>query len=151
MKLKFALNHNGIPIRTLDKLRKKCDIDQLLKDYRDGRLCRWLKAQKNSDYLISGLDNISAKDDLELAKELVKIIDIERKILAKAYNNHGVNYSNLEEYQKAIADFTQAIELNPNYAEAYNNRGNAYGNLEEYQKAIADFTKTIELNPNYAE
>ena len=30
------------------------------------------------------------------------------------------------EYDRAIVDYTKALELNPDYADAYNNRGNAY-------------------------
>jgi len=54
------------------------------------------------------------------------------------------------QYDKAIADYTKAIELNPRDAKAYNNRGNAYGNKGQYDQAIADYTKAIELNPRDA-
>ena len=40
--------------------------------------------------------------------------------------------------QAAIAAYTQAINLNPNYAEAYNSRGLAYFDLGNKQAAIAD-------------
>ncbi|NEO53198.1 MAG: tetratricopeptide repeat protein [Okeania sp. SIO3B5] len=57
------------------------------------------------------------------------------------------------EYEKAIADYTKVIQLNPkyNYDNAYDNRGNAYYyyNRGEYEKAIADYTKVIQLNPKY--
>ncbi|MGK7934952.1 MAG: tetratricopeptide repeat protein, partial [Xenococcaceae cyanobacterium] len=42
--------------------------------------------------------------------------------ISSAYNNRGNVYHNLEEYQRAIADFTQAIALEPNSAHAYNTR-----------------------------
>jgi len=45
----------------------------------------------------------------------------------KDYLNSGIAHVNLGKYQKAIDDYTKAIELNPKYAEAYNNRGVAYG------------------------
>ncbi len=125
----FALNHNGRPIWKLDELREYCDIDQLLIDYRDGRLCRWLEAQKNFDNLISSINNISAEEDLELAEELVIILDIDPQILAKVYFNRGVAYIDLKEYEKAIADYNKTIKLNRNYAEAYFYRGIAYDNL----------------------
>jgi tetratricopeptide (TPR) repeat protein len=35
-------------------------------------------------------------------------------------------YRNKGEFDKAIADFSKAIELDPNYAEAYFNRAYAY-------------------------
>lgn len=52
---------------------------------------------------------------------------------------------------KAIIDYTQKIEINPNSALTYYNRGILYLNIKEYSKAIIDFDKTIELNPNDAD
>jgi len=55
------------------------------------------------------------------------------------------------DYQGAIAAYTQAIVLNPNYAEAYNGRGNARYRLGDYKAAVADFNEALRINPNYAE
>jgi tetratricopeptide (TPR) repeat protein len=50
---------------------------------------------------------------------------------------------------KAIADFTKAIELSKatlkrnDVAISYFNRGTSYNHKEEYEKAIADFNKAI--------
>jgi tetratricopeptide (TPR) repeat protein len=46
-----------------------------------------------------------------------------------------------EDYQGAIAAYTQAIVLNPNYAEAYNGRGNARYRLGDHKGAVADFNE----------
>ena len=54
------------------------------------------------------------------------------------------------DYDQAIADYTEAIRLNPEYAEAYCNRGVAYWEKGNDDKAIADFTEAIRLNPEYA-
>ncbi|WP_299484982.1 trypsin-like peptidase domain-containing protein [Acaryochloris sp. IP29b_bin.137] len=54
-------------------------------------------------------------------------------------------------YQGAIADLNQSIDLNPQNAVAYNSRGNAYFELRQYQAAIAEYDQAIALNPNYAE
>ena len=53
-------------------------------------------------------------------------------------------------YDKAIADYNEAIRLDPQYAAAYNNRGNAWVDKNEYEKAIADFSEAIRLDPQYA-
>ena len=53
--------------------------------------------------------------------------------------NLGVAYNNLGENQRAIADYNQAISLNPNFVEADFNRGLLYRQLGETQKAIADY------------
>ena len=57
----------------------------------------------------------------------------------------GVAYINLGEYEKAVADFTRAIELNPNFAEAYNYRGFAYMKLNKKAQADADAAKAENL------
>ena len=51
---------------------------------------------------------------------------------------------------RAIADYTQAIRLDPNDAFAYNNRGITYKNKGDYDRAIADYTQALRLDPNDA-
>jgi tetratricopeptide (TPR) repeat protein len=56
-----------------------------------------------------------------------------------------------EDYEKAIADFTESIRLNPNRAGidgTYRARGYAYIDKGDRDKAIADFTESIRLNPS---
>ena len=70
---------------------------------------------------------------------------------AEYFSQIGQEKYDQEKYSEAIARYTRALELNPNYAEAYNGRGNARYSIKQYYKAIADYNKAIELNPNYAE
>jgi tetratricopeptide (TPR) repeat protein len=51
---------------------------------------------------------------------------------------------------KAIADYTQAIKLDPNLAAAYHERGDSYNILGNYDQAIKDYNQAIKLDPNYA-
>jgi tetratricopeptide (TPR) repeat protein len=53
-------------------------------------------------------------------------------------------------FDRAIADFTQAIRLDPNNAVVYNERGRVYIDKRDQNKAIADCNQAIKLNPNYA-
>ncbi|WP_017295660.1 serine/threonine-protein kinase [Geminocystis herdmanii] len=68
---------------------------------------------------------------------------------AKFYFNRAKKYKELKQYDKAIIDYTKAIELDPNYISAYYNRGDAYEELNQYEKAIIDYTKAFELVPDY--
>ena len=52
---------------------------------------------------------------------------------------------------RAIADYTEAIRLDPKYANAYSNRGVAYSDKGDKDRAIADFTEAIRLDPKYAD
>jgi tetratricopeptide (TPR) repeat protein len=67
------------------------------------------------------------------------------------YSTGGkVSSAQQQVFEKAIADFTQAIRLDPNNALAYGERGNAYADKGDYDRAIADHTRTIKLDPNNA-
>jgi len=44
-----------------------------------------------------------------------------------------------------MADYNQAIELNPQYGLAYRNRGNAKRKKGDLDGAIADFNRAIKL------
>jgi tetratricopeptide (TPR) repeat protein len=66
----------------------------------------------------------------------------------RALVEQGIQKTNNSNYDGAIADFTQAIRLNPNDASYYRRRGYAYGSKRDYDRAIADFTEAIRLNPN---
>jgi len=50
-----------------------------------------------------------------------------------------------------IADYDEAIRLNPDYAEAYNNRGLAYYRSRESAMAIRDFSEAIRVQPMLAD
>jgi RNA polymerase sigma factor (sigma-70 family) len=62
------------------------------------------------------------------------------KTIAGALVWRGVNYQQAKkDYLKAIADYTAAIELNPNAEFAHRSRGECYELLGETEKAQADF------------
>ena len=69
---------------------------------------------------------------------------------AEAYNNRGIAYQNKGDNDRAIADYSEAIRLNPKFADAFANRAWAYLSKKDADSAIADFTRAIELNPKDA-
>jgi tetratricopeptide (TPR) repeat protein len=60
------------------------------------------------------------------------------------------HYANCQ-FDRAIADFDQAIALDPQNAEAYNARGLAYYAIADLRRAIADFDEALSLNPEIAD
>ena len=52
-------------------------------------------------------------------------------------------------YDRSIAECTQAISLNPQFVEAYLKRGITYAELGELEHALADFDSVVELDPQY--
>src|ERR1700733_9653693 len=58
--------------------------------------------------------------------------------LATVYMNRGTAYTMGGDYDHAIQDYNQSLELNPNNADAYYNRGYAYGGKGEDELALKD-------------
>jgi len=74
---------------------------------------------------------------------------IERNDRAEyAYYSRGVAHGRSGDADRAIADYTKAIELKPDRMTVYYNRGVIYHKKGEIDRAIADYTKAIELEPD---
>ena len=68
------------------------------------------------------------------------------------YLNRGIAHFYVPDHDRAIADFTEAVRLNPALAHAWNNRGLAWQRKREFAKAVADHSAEIALvsnNPNF--
>jgi tetratricopeptide (TPR) repeat protein len=94
-------------------------------------------------------------DSLHLNKaihEYTETIRI-RPFDAVYYYNRGQNYSILENHEKAIDDFSNAIKYGSDKFKEksliFYMRGDQYLCLRNYGKAIADFSEAIRFMPNY--
>ena len=67
--------------------------------------------------------------------------------LERQYFNQGIEKYEEGNYQEALADFTKALEINPQSALTYYNLGVTKSALGDDQGAIADYTKALEINP----
>ncbi|MEA5513241.1 tetratricopeptide repeat protein [Nodularia sp. UHCC 0506] len=67
------------------------------------------------------------------------------------YQVRGEIFGELKKHDQAIADYTQAITINPQFAEPYYNRGVVYDDQGKTELAIADYTQAITINPQFAE
>ncbi|MDR1933403.1 MAG: tetratricopeptide repeat protein [Spirochaetales bacterium] len=65
---------------------------------------------------------------------------------AESYRERGSEYLAKEEWDKAIADFNEAIRLDPKKAGGYASRGLCYDAKGDYDRAIADFSEAIRIN-----
>lgn len=63
----------------------------------------------------------------------------------------GIFMYELEEYGKAIVDFSSAIKLNKKSSDYYTERAHCYALIKEIERAEKDYLKSIELNPYKAE
>ncbi len=68
-----------------------------------------------------------------------------------AYFARGKMYDEKGDHVNAVADYTMAIALAPQFPRAYNNRGIIYGKHGDYLRAIADFNRALALYPEFAQ
>ncbi len=67
----------------------------------------------------------------------------------KYWNALGNAYYAMDNYDKAMECYNNALKLDPENAEAWNNKGFTYFTLGQMNAAIDSYTKAIELNPSY--
>src|ERR1700682_1428715 len=63
----------------------------------------------------------------------------------------GNNYLNSGDYDRAIADYTQAIRLAGTDPVGYYNRGIAFQRKKDYASSIQDYPEALRLKPGYLE
>jgi tetratricopeptide (TPR) repeat protein len=91
--------------------------------------------------------NEQADEDYSKAIELSRDATTQARSL---YNRALIRYYDLGEHEKGLADFDQAIKLDPGFAMAYRARGAVYWEQERWEEAARDYSKAIELEPDHA-
>jgi tetratricopeptide (TPR) repeat protein len=95
-----------------------------------------------------GEDGASVAQRIDACSAVIKANRDKGDKLAEVFNNRGAGYRIKGEYDRAIADYTQAIKLNGKFVAAFNNRGVAYDRKGELDRAIQDFDQAIKLKPS---
>jgi tetratricopeptide (TPR) repeat protein len=82
--------------------------------------------------------------------------DLDPEALAITFNNRGVAYGELGDYDRAIQDYGKTLELKPGDRTAIKNlriahirRAGASTNLGDQDAALADYARAIELDPQH--
>ncbi len=67
----------------------------------------------------------------------------------RSYFGRAGAYQRLERMEPAIADYSDAIRINPGSAMAYHERAVCLARLNQDDRALADYNRAIELAPGY--
>jgi tetratricopeptide (TPR) repeat protein len=75
-----------------------------------------------------------------------------RDTIAVLLHNRGLAWLHRDELDKAMADFTRAVELDPAYIDAYVERGYVWKSKDHFVNALADYDQAIDLeyDPAYS-
>ena len=66
---------------------------------------------------------------------------------ADSFYHRGICYIYMFQPQKAIADYTKAIALQPNFIAAYQERASIYYAVGEYDLGLKDINFVLQLDP----
>lgn len=68
-----------------------------------------------------------------------------------AYNNRGLAYWSIKQYEKALSDYKRAVELNFYNAVSYRGAGEMCLKLDLAHEAVSYFEKAIKIKPDYVD
>jgi tetratricopeptide (TPR) repeat protein len=111
-----------------------------------------MQSYKNTHAAQGHLDNAQATliDILMVTGQTEALDRLFRDFDPRTSNEYVVRgrlYEHIKEFDKALADYGKAIEIEPDYLKARERRGNLYLDRGQYEVAISDFSKCIELSP----
>lgn len=84
---------------------------------------------------------------IEVCTRLIEFAGLDRPNLAKAYYARGAEYAAQAKHDRAVADFSMAIELDQNLPALYFNRALSYSEIGEHDRAITDYDAALQLSP----
>lgn len=97
------------------------------------------------------------KEAVELCQTAAALLDAHLRPDQHRLHRSVLQYNIAQVYaytgrlEDAIAHYTGAMEMDPNYSEYYNERGSAYLKLGRLDEALKDFLEAVELSPPYPE
>lgn len=96
----------------------------------------------------AGVDKGAAEQRIAACTVIAEDDTEASRLRVSAYFYRGVARDDLEDLDGAIADYSEAIALDPKRASVYFNRGSDWYNKGDDERAIADFNIAISLEPS---
>jgi tetratricopeptide (TPR) repeat protein len=86
----------------------------------------------------------------KIAEAAAKPVPTPVELISEQYFDRAYCKAEEQDYEGAIADYTEAIRLKSDLAVAYSHRGAVYREKGQHEQAIADYTEAIRLRPGDA-
>ena len=93
-------------------------------------------------------EDLKTKEIYEkLEKQRQRVLTAARQSVALSYCEKGNFFREKGELQKAIEQYTLALNEDPHFAAAYYNRARTYQELGKNEEALSDYTSAVKYNP----
>ena len=113
-------------------------------------LSRLAEAASSEERRISADRN--ADPDLKLhACSQVLMSNAEVAVLANARHQRGMSYFRKKQLDEAIADYNEALKLDPNFVLAWSARSLAFQGKGDTERALADLNEAVRIDPGSAD
>ncbi len=120
--------------------------DRALAFDQSGQLDRAITQYSQTIHLITAIE--AAK--LAASVPYPEPVDEMEPALEGSFLNRGILYAKQANYKLAMADFDQAVKLEPDNAKSYDNRGHTRLLSGDNRGAIADYDRAVQLDPHNA-
>ncbi len=97
-------------------------------------------------YFLRAIANSKLGNHLDAIKDYTTIKDVKYMKRHLIYNNRGLEFLKTNQSNKAIQDFTKAINIKNDFAMAYNNRGHQFEENGDFKNALKDYYSAIEYD-----
>src|ERR1700730_4847024 len=94
---------------------------------------------------VATCDKGSGEEKIAACSRLISSGKFKGHNLAIVFNHRGDAHYGKGDYDRAVADYSEAIRLDPKHAFAYIGRGLSYRMKGDYDRAIADHSEAIRL------
>jgi tetratricopeptide (TPR) repeat protein len=87
-----------------------------------------------------------SRGDLDACNRAIEEVNLSRRDRAATFVNRGIILAALDQYQEALNDYNESLELIPELPQAWNGKGNLYYLADRYDDAIEAYERALELN-----
>jgi lipoprotein NlpI len=108
----------------------------------------WAQSSPDAEYCAGSAGTVAERK--AACSRAIASGQLSERNVAITYNNRGNKWRHQGDPDRAIADYNEAIRLDPRFPQAYLNRGGAERGKGEYDSAIADYSEALRLDPQYA-